>query len=575
MYSFKELRRAAREPAGPGARKIALLGNCATQFLAVAVRGYASLEKIPVTVFDADYDQIEAQVLGEDSELYRFGPDSVVLWLATEKLYEEFLDMAPDARAGFAQGVMDRLEALWDALGCRCGAKILQCNFTEIPDRVLGNYSAKTPGTFTYQIRKLNFLLQEGMAERENVFPVDLLALETELGRESFYDAPLYYSARMTVSTAALPYVAKAVCDVEAALTGRIKKCVVVDLDNTLWGGVIGDDGMDNIEIGELGRGRVFSDLQRWLRQLRQNGVLLAVCSKNDEETAKRPFESHPEMVLRLDDIAVFVANWEDKAGNIRLIQQTLNIGMDSIVFLDDNPFERELVRKLIPEIQVPELPEDPALVLSFLQGENYFETAGRSGMSGDRTKLYQAEFQRVKLQASYRSVDEYLESLEMVGTARPFEPAKFPRIAELSMRSNQFNLRTVRYTQADIRQIREDPGCLTLQLELRDRFGDHGLVGVVVGRETGPGELFVESWFMSCRVLKRGMEEFTVNKLMEAARGRGFKRVVGEYIPTPKNAMVRDIYKSMGFSPIGENRYAMEVNRYLEKKTFIKECAE
>ena len=575
MYTFKELRRAAKTPAPGKGRALAILGNCSTQFLAVAVRGFAALEKLPLTVFDAGYDQIEAQVLEDGSELYGFAPDSVLLYLATERLYEDFLELAPERRRDFADSVLARLEMYWDAIGRHTSAAILQCNFTELADRALGNFSCRVDTTFTYQLRRLNYLLQERMAARAGVYPVDLLTVQAELGRERFFDPALYYSAKMAVGLDALPFAAKAVVDVEAALSGRIKKCVVLDLDNTLWGGVVGDDGPENIEIGHLGRGHVFTNFQRWLKELKTCGVLLAVCSKNDEAAARSPFESNPEMVLRLEDFAVFVANWEDKAANIRLIQRTLNIGMDSMVFVDDNPFERELVRSMIPEIQVPELPEDPALYLDFLQKQNYFETAAYTGAGADRTKLYQAEQAREKLKASYASLDDYLESLEMVGSARSFAPAGYARIAQLTQRSNQFNLRTVRYTEADIRRLAEDPACLTLSYELRDKFGDHGLVGVIVGRRTDEETLFIDTWLMSCRVLKRGMEEFIIAVLMDRAKKAGFRWVVGEYIPTPKNGMVRDIYKSMGFEQIGENRYRADTERFRPGKFHIKESEE
>ena len=448
----------------------------------------------------------------------------------------------------------------------------MQMNFTEIDDKAFGNYSCKVDSAFVYQIRKLNYMLAEAMRLRKNVYPIDLLSIQIQLGVSVFYDAPLYYNAKMTVSTDALPYVAKAVVDVQKALTGRINKCVVLDLDNTVWGGVIGDDGMNNIEIGELGRGHVFTDFQRWLKQLKECGIILCVCSKNNEETAKKPFEEHDEMILRLSDIALFVANWDDKASNVRLIQKTLNIGMDSLVFIDDNPFERNLIRQMIPEIEVPELPEDPALYLGYLQEQNYFETASFTGAGSDRTKLYQAEFERTKLMTSFDSLDSYLESLEMIGEAKPFEEQKFSRIAQLTQRSNQFNLRTVRYTDADIQSIANDPDYITLYYTLRDKFGDHGLVGVIIMKKENAEQLFIDTWLMSCRVLKRGMEEYIVNCFMREAKKRGYMRVCGEYIPTQKNTMVKDIYKTMGFEKVSENNYVMDVNKFEPKKNYITE---
>ena len=572
MYSFKELRKHSKDQAEGEIKKLALLGNVSTQFLATAIRGYAFLEGLPLSVYDADYNQMEPQLLDPDSEVYCFCPDCILLWIATDKLYEEFLDLSPEVRPEFAASVMSKIMMYWDLISQHSGANILQMNFTEIDDKALGNYSCKVGSTFAYQIRKLNFMLSESMATRRNVYPLDILSVQIQLGNGKFYDAPLYYNAKMNVSMNALPFVAKAVTDVLKALAGRIKKCVVLDLDNTLWGGIIGDDGVDNIEIGELGRGHVFTDFQRWLKELKECGIILCVCSKNDESTAKEPFEQHGEMVLRLSDIALFVANWDDKAANIRLIQKTLNIGMDSMVFIDDNPFERNLVRQMIPEIEVPELPEDPALYLGFLQEQNYFETASFTGTGSDRTKLYQAEFERTKLKVSFETIEGYLESLGMIGAAKPFEESKYSRIAQLTQRSNQFNLRTVRYTEADIQSMAHDPDYVTLYYTLKDRFGDHGLVGVVIMKKKNGDELFIDTWLMSCRVLKRGMEEYIVNCLIREARKLGYKRVYGEYIQTAKNSMVKDIYKEMGFEEISENNYVVDVDKYKENKNYIKE---
>lgn len=575
MYSFQELKKASKLAAwGGGGQRLAGLGNCATQFFSTAIQGYGRKAGLNLNVFDGDYNQIDAQLLDPGSEVFAFSPDEILLWVATDKIYEEFLDEGIEERATFAERYLEKIKNYWDLIARNGHSRILQMNFTEIDDKALGNYSCKTEISFIYQIRKLNYFLQDAMASRKDVYPVDLLAVQLRLGEEAYYDAPLYYNAKVTVSLNALPYVAKAVSDVLLAMTGRIKKCVVLDLDNTLWGGVIGDDGMGNIEIGELGRGHVFTNFQRWLKQLKERGIILAVCSKNEESAAKEPFEHHEEMVLRLDDISIFVANWEDKASNIRFIQQTLNIGMDSMVFLDDTPFERNLVRSMIPELEVPELPEDPALYLGYLQSCNYFDTASYSGEDAGRTKQYQEEMARVRQQQQFNSVDEYLASLDMVGEVRAFEPVRYARIAQLTQRSNQFNLRTVRYTEDEIQSIAEDERHLSLYFTLRDKFGDHGLVSVVILEKRQDQTLFIDTWLMSCRVLKRGMEEFIVNQLIRTAAENGFATVLGEYIPTPKNAMVKEIYPAMGFTKTGEGKYRIEVSDYQQKKTLIKEDA-
>lgn len=572
MYTFKEVKKAAKNNIEGREIKLAILGNCATQFLATAVQGYAKLEGLNLNVFDADYDQIDAQLLDDASEVYRFNPDEIFLFLATDKLYEEFLDEPLLARKDFADNVIKKLTGYWDLISANSKARILQPNFTEIDDKALGNYSAKVEYSFVYQIRKLNFMLEEEAKNRSNIYPIDLLSVQIALGQKMFYDPSLYYNAKMTVSMDALPFVAKAVVEVLKAMEGKIKKCVILDLDNTLWGGVIGDDGLGGIQIGELKAGHVYSNFQRWLKQLKELGIILAVCSKNNEETAKEPFEKHEEMILRLSDISVFVANWDDKASNIKLIQESLNIGMDSIVFIDDNPFERNLVKSMIPEIEVPDLPENPAEYLGYLQSLNLFDTVSFAGESADRTLQYQAEFERKKSQMTYASIDEYLKSLEMVGTAKAFEEVRFARIAQLTQRSNQFNLRTVRYTEDEIEKIASDENYITLYYSLKDKFGDHGLIAVVIMKKVSDKEIFVDTWLMSCRVLKRGMEEFIVNKMIGAARTHGFNKVLAEYIPTAKNSMVKDIYKTMGFKETSENKYEIEVNEYIEKENFIAE---
>ena len=572
MASFRELQKACRlHPEGPEMR-LAVLGNCATQFFAQALEGSGKLRGLNLSVFDADYDQADVQLIDPASETYAFRPDVILLWLCSEKLYEEFLDRPFGERNRFAEQTAEKIGKYWELIAAHSGAKIIQMNFPEIDDKAAGQLSGKIEFSFIFQLRKLNALLQEAAARNDRVFPADLAAVQNRMGRKAFFDARMYYHAKMPLSMAALPAAAKTAADILCSLRGKIRKCVILDLDNTLWGGVIGDDGMGGIEIGELGRGRVFSDLQRWLKQLKDYGIILAVCSKNEEAIAKEPFEQHPEMVLRMSDISVFVANWNDKASNIRLIRETLNIGMDSLVFLDDNPFERNLVREKLPEVAVPELPEDPAEWLAFLQEENLFDTVSFTGEQGDRTRLYQAEFARRQLEQTFESLDDYLESLEMTGAGAAFTPERYPRIAQLTQRSNQFNLRTVRYTESDIRRIAEDPRYRTLYFTLRDRFGDHGLVSVVILEERSGGTLFLDTWLMSCRVLKRGMEEFVVNRMVREAAAHGYTRIEAEYLPTPKNGMVKDLCEQMGFTRTGENTFALDAAAFTPLKTMIKE---
>ena len=570
--TFKQLKKLSKGDSSQFPQyKLSIMGDCATQHLATALRGYGVYMGLGLSVLDTDYNQIDAQVMDPGSELYRFAPNAVLIQMCTEKLYEVFCAAPLNCRSSFAEDTYARIVRIWEQMNINIAATILQCNFPLMDDGVFGQFGSKTADSFLFQQRKLNFLLMQGCQDVKNVYLIDLDSIQATVGRKAFSDPKLYYIAKMPISVDVLPEIAKKVLDQIQALRGITKKCVVLDLDNTLWGGVIGDDGLSGIQIGELGTGHAFSDFQAWLKELKNRGMLLAVCSKNNEPAAKEPFEKHPEMVLRLEDISMFVANWEDKASNIRNIQKTLNIGMDSLVFLDDNPFERNLVRSMIPEITVPELPEDPALYLQYLRNLGLFETASYSAEDAGRTQQYRQQAERAVFESSFQSYEDYLEGLAMKAVAAPFDVFHYPRIAQLTQRSNQFNLRTVRYTEAEIEAIANDNNRITLYFTLKDKFGDHGLISVVILDKQGQ-ELFVSEWLMSCRVLKRGMEEFIINKILQTAADNGFRKVIGEYIPTPKNAMVKDLYEKMGFDRIAENRFEADVDRFQYHRTFITE---
>ena len=552
--------------------KLAVLGNCATQLLSQALRGYAYELKIALNVFDADYDQLEPQTLNPESELFQFEPDYILIQLCSEKLHLEFCDLSPEEQESFADRVMARIQEYWRRIEAKTKAPILQFDFVEFDDGVFGNFGLKTKKSFVYQIRRLNMLFSEAAAQDKQAFPIPLNSLSAQIGRDAFYDPQLFYIAKMPIQVELLPQVVRRVFDTVEALVGHFRKCAVLDLDNTLWGGVVGDDGMEGIRIGELKDGKIYSDLQRYFKALRNRGILLAVCSKNEYDAAIRPFREHPEMVLREDDFVMFVANWEDKASNIRRIRETLNIGMDSIVFIDDNPFERNAVRSQIADLTVPELPPEPEKYLDFLRKSNLFETVSVSGEDAKRTQQYREEAQRTESAATFASYDEYLQSLEMVAEAKPFDEFHFARIAQLTQRSNQFNLRTVRYTESDIKRIAEDDHFITLYFTLRDKFGDHGLISVVILEKRDNGTLFVNEFLMSCRVLKRGMEEFIINKIVSTAKENGFTLVEGEYIRTQKNAMVAQLYTQHGFTDCGNGIFHADPNTYTFTPNYIKE---
>jgi FkbH-like protein len=551
--------------------RLALLGDSATQLLATAIRGMGYEYGLAIEMFEAEFNQVERQLLDPSSELHAFEPDILVVFQATHKLAAKHSKLRPEQQADLAE---ERLRFIESVCQGREG-KVICFNYPEMDDAVYGSFANRVETSFPYQLRKLNFELMRLAEKTPNLFLCDLAAIQNKVGRDALFAPAVYANTEMVISVDILPLVAARTMDIVAALQGRIRKCVVLDLDNTLWGGVIGDDGVERIQLGHgLGIGKIFVEFQLWLKKLKNRGIILAVCSKNTESVAKEPFEKHPDMVLRLDDIAVFRANWENKAENIREIQRILNIGFDSMVFLDDNPFERDIVRENVPGIVVPELPEDPAGYLEFLYSLNLFETASASSADAERTRQYQEQAKRDDLRQGFVDEAGYLRSLDMVSTIGGFDAFNTPRVAQLSQRSNQFNLRTVRYAEGDIERIGKDPRYRSFSFTLEDKFGDNGLICVVILEKNGSEELFVDTWFMSCRVLKRGMENFTLNTLVEYAASNGFKRIVGEYIPTEKNAMVKEHFPCLGFVPVpgedGRILYAIDVDGFRPLECFI-----
>jgi FkbH-like protein len=352
----------------------------------------------------------------------------------------------------------------------------------------------------------------------------------------------------------------------------------VLDLDNTLWGGIIGDDGLDGIVLGQgSALGEAFVSFQNYAQELSRRGVILAVCSKNDEANALAPFEKHPDMVLRRSDIACFVANWQDKPANLRAIAQALNIGMDSLVLADDNPFERNMVRRELPMVGVPELPEDPALYARCVADAGYFEMLRITTEDVERSKQYQRNLERELLRSSSTDVESYLKSLDMRLVWRPFDQVGLQRIVQLINKTNQFNLTTRRYSQAEVTALMSDPRCLTLQLRLLDTFGDNGIIAIVIGKPESPGssDMLIDTWLMSCRVLGRQVEEATLNVVMAEAARLGARKLIGEYRPTAKNDMVREHYAKLGFAAATAGadhatRWARSVEDFVPNPTFI-----
>jgi len=552
--------------------RIALLSDAATQQFVPLLRTLLHRHGVDAAIYEGPFDGIQLEALNPHSGLYRFQPDFIVLLNSVQALRAAFSHRSGDASAFFEEKTRGIVE-VWDTIQQHTTATLVQSTFAMPYERHFGNFDQKVPGSLYSVAAALNAYIAQQVRSRAGILINDVESIASWVGRRHWFDERFWDMAKSFCALPQLPLVAKNIVDIVMASRGRVAKCVVLDLDNTLWGGVIGDDGVDGILLSAHGDGEAFYRLQAYLKELSNRGILLAVCSKNEMDAAVLPFDKHPDMLLRRSDITVFTANWNDKADNIRKIRDVLNIGFDSMVFLDDNPFERDLVRGVLPDVIVPELPEDPADYVRAISELNLFETTSFSGEDLKRAELYRVEAERREAQAAYANAEDFLRSLEMRIVVARFDPFHLPRIAQLIQRSNQFNLTTHRYTEAECEALMNNPEVLPLYAKLSDRLGDHGLIGVIVLEPRG-NELVIRDWLMSCRVLARGVEQYLMNMVVEEARQRGLASVRGEYIRTAKNQMVEGFFAQFGFVQTGGDAdhasWLLNSSAYQLRETFI-----
>ena len=523
--------------------RLAILGSATISHLAPGIRVAALRRGLLVAVYEGDYGLYRPELMDPTSALHAFKPDVLLLALDAHHLAG-----AAGATAASALSLMEQCWAL-AAQNLRC--PVLQQTVLPVFPPLLGNNEQRLAASPAAIVTAINAALPA----RADLAGVHLLALDQffqPAGLAAWYEPSLWYKSKHEVHPRATIVYGDQVARELAALRGLSSKCLVLDLDNTLWGGVIGDDGLAGIALGQGNAvGEAHVSFQHFCLSLTKRGVILAVCSKNDEANARLPFQQHPEMVLRESDIACFVANWQDKASNLRDIASRLNIGLDSLVFADDNPAERALIRQELPAVQVPELTDDPATYTDVIARAGYFEGLRITAEDEERSRQYQANAERNRMRDEVTDIAGYLTSLAMHCTIRPFDTANAPRITQLINKTNQFNLTTRRYTDPEIATVMADPGIITLQVRLTDRFGDNGTIAILIVRPSADAEATIDTWLMSCRVLGRRVEEACLNALVADCQARGIHRLVGVYKPTEKNSMVRDLFPRLGFTAI------------------------
>jgi FkbH-like protein len=531
--------------------RLGVLANCTLDPAVSALVVAAARHGVALDVTIGPYDQAVQVATDPGHPFHATRPDVVLLVLHPAGLALE----TPVGDAAAAEGAVERALGLVEAVraGIRraSGATLLVQTVPPPPDPLLGHLDAATPGTLRYAIDRLNERLR---APDPSTLVLDAAALAASVGLDRWHDPRDWHWAKLPLARRLMPLWADHVGRLLGALRGKGRRVLALDLDNTLWGGVIGDDGLEGIVLGQgNAAGEAFLDVQRTALRLRERGIVLAVCSKNQDDVARGPFRRHPEMRLREEHISVFQANWTDKATNLRAISEALSLGLESFVFLDDNPVERAQVRRELPEVAVPELPDDPAWYARTLLAAGYFETTSFTQADRDRADQYAQNARRLELAREIGDPASFLRSLDMVARVAPFDREGRARIAQLINKTNQFNVTTRRYTEAEVAAFEGDPSVWTLQVRLADRLGDNGMVSVAIARREPP-VWRVDSWLMSCRVLGRRLEDLVLDRMVEAARAEGVTAILGEYRPTQRNEMVRDLFARLGFQRVDED---------------------
>ncbi len=547
----RTLRKLAADPEIAGRLlpvRIGLVSTATLDFLLPALEVALFANGIAPQIHTEPYGQVATSLLDPASALAAFRPQVTVAITATAHLPARPALTA--TRAEVEVLVDDTCLALLEpceAFHDRTGSELVINTFHSLPGRSAGAVGAKLPGDTTQFLRRLNLAVADRAPRFVHVH--DVARLASHRGIDAWFDQRYWYLAKQPVSFDCVIDYARSLGALIAAIMGRTKKCLILDLDNTLWGGVVADDGVAGIHVGEgSGEGEAFKAFQHYVRELQRRGIMLAVCSKNDEAVARAPFIEHPEMVLRLDDFVSFKANWQPKSDNIRAIATELDLPLEAFVFVDDNPAEREQVRQALPEVTVPGMPDDPVGFIRTLDEGRLFDVVSLTAEDATRTEAYRGRSAATRTWTEASNVDAYLESLEMEATIRPFEPVAFERIAQLVNKTNQFNLTTPRVVPAEVEDLAADPLVFARTLRLRDRFTDHGLVSVIVGRIV-EDDLIIETWLMSCRVLGRGVERALFNHVLATAQARGVTRITGLYKPTDRNSLVKDHYAHLGFT--------------------------
>lgn len=537
-------------------KKIAILGGQTTENIKLILELFLLNYGIKPSFYESEYNMYYEDGMFPNPELEEFSPDIIYVCTCVRSI-AEFPDMTDSYEEvqDKINAEYNKMSALWDTLSSKYHCPIIQNNY-ELPYfRLMGNKDASDYHGRVNFVTMLNCKLYDYAQKHDNFYICDVNYISASYGLETWSDPYYWHMYKYAVAVPAIPYLSFNVANIIKSVYGKNKKAFSLDLDNTMWGGIVGDDGVDNIEIGqETSIAQTYSEFQEYIKLHKQLGVLLTVNSKNEEENALAGLK-RPDSVLNPDDFVVIKANWNPKSINLSETANEMTLLPESFVFVDDNPAERAIIEGQLPGTAVPKI-DRPEHYINVIDKSGFFEVTTISGDDLKRTEMYMENAKRNKLQASFENYEDYLKSLEMKGEIKSFAPMYMSRIAQLTNKSNQFNLTTKRYSQTEIEEVAADSKHITLYGKLEDKFGDNGVVSIVIGRIDGASsdELHMELWLMSCRVLKRDMEFAMMDELVAKARDKGIRKIIGYYYPTAKNAMVKEFYSLQGFTKVSED---------------------
>ena len=555
-------------------KKIAILGGSTTSEIKNILELYLLKNGINASFYESEYNKYYEDALFENKELEEFSPD--IIYIHTTQIniinIPHTVDKIEDIDKLFKKE-LSRYTRIWKSLE-KYNCSVIQNNFDYPHERSLGNLDCYDPHGKINFINRLNQAFAEEAYKNKNLFINDINYLSASIGLDKWFNKNYWYGFKYAVSYDAIPLLVHNISNIINAIYGKTKKCLVLDLDNTCWGGVIGDDGLDGIKIGtETAIAEAYTAFQQYAKDLKDRGITLAVCSKNDFANAKEGF-SHPDSILKFEDFTSFKANWDPKFQNVLDIAKDINIGIDSLVFIDDNPVERDIVSAQVPHVSVPDIGNDITEYIAYIDKSGYFEPIALLEDDAKRNKYYEDNKKRLVEEAQYKTYDDFLQSLNMGAEIKPFSSIYLDRITQLTNKTNQFNLTTKRYTFAEIETMSNSDTYITLYGKLSDKFGDNGLISIVIAQILNKDECHIDLWLMSCRVLKRGMEEAMLDSLVKEAQERNIKTIVGYYYKSAKNSMVLDMYSKFGFKLKEEHEddtiWELNIESYTNKQNNI-----